>query len=814
MSNDYEENNQQSVVQDAGDIYRNTKDAYKLADKAVHKYEDYKNKQAEAKNNADKPQGKDITPQNQGQNNTPKGADIGNKPAGTTSPPQGTPVNASATGNTIGSGANATATGAGATTTGAGATATGATATGAGATATGAGATATGVGASATGAGVTGTVAVASGIPTAGVGTIVTLAVAGTVAVATAGLAVAKKIGREADEIVDRKPGKGIGGFAGLLIVLIGVIIFSSVALFTPVAGFAGLVADMKDGVTTFFVSHTEKAEFFAELFDEEEYDVELHREVNSQKGVDAQNVEVYKAITDKAIEKSFSYYMWNVLLEPDKVMLTIFDKIGVSRYSSEASIAYYLNQPYPYSLIKSDGSYYTIGDYLTGAIPEEDLNNDLNYAEILAVYCQNEDNIYTSISYDDFYNFIVQEYNSNFLYELELSDTPQWYYIDAEGVMVLCDDEEEAKAGAEEAEAEREEAEEEEEDDDEDSDEDSEEESEEESEIDSWGYFFEVKVMPYGLNELYHIADVDMDAINYATLSITNRDMLNENEKWLRAYLGNSVDLGPSYADERTYRSVCYNCYTDQGERATGRSLNQYLENSVTTNFIAGLLPEYSGGSYDDYEKIEIDLDVSDTHIINMPAHILQGNYKTKRGNGGDNGNATISSSGCIDCCYAMCAMYYNGYTEPSTYMPQISKEVSEGGYVIGESFDGATFSTDNNMIVTRINKSKLDNTDFTNIINNINCGYPVIISIEGRWEDDEGYVLHQSHRTHFIVLIGYTTDRFIVYDPGSQGTTNYGIPFTALDNVKWCSYRTTAPANADFVPSWKMHPDNPFGR
>lgn len=791
MSNDYEENNQQSVVQDAGDIYRNTKDAYKLADKAVHKYEDYKNKQAEAKNNADKPQGKDITPQNQGQNNTPKGADIGNKPAGTTSPPQGTPVNASATGNTIGSGANATA-------------------TGAGATATGAGATATGVGASATGAGVTGTVAVASGIPTAGVGTIVTLAIAGTVAVATAGLAVAKRIGREADEIVDRKPGKGIGGFAGLLIVLIGVIIFSSVALFTPVAGFAGLVADIKDGVTTFFVSHTEKAEFFTELFDEEEYDVELHREVNSQKGVDAQNVEVYKAITDKAIEKSFSYYMWNVLLEPDKVMLTIFDKIGVSRYSSEASIAYYLNQPYPYSLIKSDGSYYTIGDYLTGTIPEEDLNNDLNYAEILAVYCQNEENMYTSISYDDFYNFIVQEYNSNFLYELELSDTPQWYYIDAEGVMVLCDDEEEAKAGAEEAEAEREEAEEEEEGDDEDSDEDSDDEEEEESKIDSWGYFFEVKVMPYGLNELYHIADVDMNAINYATLSITNKDMLNENEKWLRAYLGNSVDLGPSYAEQRTYRSVNYNIYIEQDILPTGRSLNSYLDNSVTRNFIAGLLPEYSGGSYNDYEKIEIDFDESEAYIIKMPCYINQGSYKQARGNG----NKTISDNGCIDCCYAMCAMYYNGYTDASVYMPQTSKSVEDGGYVEGQNFRSDIFPADNNMIVNKTSvKGSLTNNDMAIILNNIKQGYPVIIEIKGRWEDNNGVVLHKSTNTHFIVVYGFTSSKFIVYDPGSRDTTSYGIPFDALNNVRWTSYRCTAPADANFTPLYLINADNPFG-
>ncbi len=805
MSNGYDDdsNKQQSITKDASDVYENTKNAYDTANKIKDKIENYRNNHP--KNNDTSPQGKDIS-QSQGQNTAPKGNEIGKPPTNQpATAPQGTPVNAGPTGNAIGSGASGTvASGTGGTVaSGAtGATATGATATGATAT----GATATGVGATA------GT-AVVAGAPTAGVGTIVVLAIAGTVAVATAGLAVAKKMMNEADEMVDRKPGKGIGGFGGLLIVFVGVILFTALTLFTPAIGFAGLVHDVKDGVETFFVGYTEKAEFFCELFDEEEYDIELHREVNSQIGVDAQNVEVYKAIIDKAINKSFSYYMWNVLLEPEKVILTIFDKIGISRYSSEATIAYYLNQPYPYSLIKSDGTYYTIGDYLTDAIPEEDLNNDLNYAEILAVYCQNEENIYTSISYNDFYNFIVQEYNSNFLYELELSDTPQWYYIDAEGVMVLCDDEEEAKAGAEEAEAEREEAEEaeeEEEDDDEDSDEDSDDEEEEESEIDSWGYFFEVTVMPYGLNELYHIADVDMDAINYATLSITNRDMLDENEKWLRAYLGGQVDLGPSYADERTYRSVCYNCYTNQGEKATGRSLNSYLDNSVTNNFIAGLLPEYSGGSYDDYDKIEIDFDVNEAYIINMPCYINQGSYKQPRGDG----SYTIAKKGCIDCCYAMCAMYYNGYSDASIYMPQISKSTSTGGYVSGQTFQSNIFPGDNNMNVSRIDKGKLDNNDVSVILNNISNGYPVIIEIVGYWEDDSGVVLHKSSNTHFIVLIGYTSDKFIVFDPGSTTTTQYGIPYDALDNVRWGSYRTTTPTDSNFVPSWANHPDNPFGK
>lgn len=807
MSYNYDDDNDgnQGALQDVGDIYYNTKGAYKTANKVKDKIEDYKNNHSN--HNAGKPQGKDINPQSQGQNNIPTGNDIGKQPTKPTTPPQGTPVNAGTTGSA------GTVTPVGAETMGTGATGTVASGTG-GVVASGTGGTvAGGTGGVVAGAGTTAGAAAVAGAPTAGVGTVVVLAIAGTVAVATAGLAVANKMMREADEMVDRKPGKGIGGFAGLLIVLIGIIMFSAIALFTPVAGFAGLVSDVKDGVETYFVSYTDKAEFFTELFNEEEYDVELHTEINSQIGVDAQNVEVYKAIIDKAINKSFSYYMWNVLLEPDKVILTIFDNLGISRYSSEATITVYLNKPYPYSLIKSDGTYYTIGDYLNGNIPEEDLNNDLNYAEIIAVYCQNENNIYSSISYDDFYNTMVQEYNSNFLYELELSDTPQWYYIDADGTMVYVADEEEAKAGAEEAEAIRKEREEAKADDEEEADtEDSTEENteEEEDEIDSWGYFFDVTVMPYGLNELYHIADVDMDDINYATLSITNRDMIDENEKWLRAYLGNQVYLGPSYADERSYRSVNYNRYIEQEAKPTGRSLNQYLNNSVTNNFIAGLLPEYSGGSYEDYEKIEIDFNADEAYLINMPAHILQSKYRQARGDG----NGTVASKGCIDCCYAMCAMYYNGHTNPNVYMPQISKSTANGGYVIGQSFDGATFSADNNMVVHRTDTNSLTQNDFNAIINNLNQGYPVIISIKGYWADDTGFVLHRSSNSHFITIIGYENDKFIVYDPGSTSTSQYGIPFTALDNVRWLSYRLTRPANANFVPSWANHPDNPFGK
>lgn len=606
----------------------------------------------------------------------------------------------------------------------------------------------------------TGAAAAGAGAATGGIGTVVVLAASAAVGQFTKNIQNAKNAMRDIENVVDNNKSSGSSS-KGWIVVFIFFFLVVGCLSFTPATAMSiAIKAAYNEFANSelgqYIDNCLEKVAFFKDLIYDTDMDIDIDTSVYSQSGIDSQNIIVYEAIIDKAIEKSYNQYMKNAILEPQNLIKALLEIFGLSRYDSSVAYKAYLDKPYPYTLAHSDGSYYTIGDYLDGEIPEDELNNDLNYAEIISVISQREDFNYESITFESFYEILISDNTSTLLYEMEFDTKPTWFYFDIDENPVIVESEEAAKTGADNvkkqklariadallnksitsaiATAAREAI----------------------AKETGYGYFYDATVMPYGLRELYAIAELELYGDN-STYRISNRTLLDENEIWLRGYLGNMVDLGISCEDERTPLSVSYYYYTDLDIEPTGRSLDYYLENSITNRTIFDIF-----NIWEDNETIEIDyIPTGDSVILDMTQYINQGDYpKDLRGDGPD----TIKQSGCCDCSYAMCAAYYHNKTVDI-------KKISEK-YVEGDLFQTSTFLTDYGM--TRDSESGFNTS---NIVAHITSGNPVIIKIEGKWIGTDNRILHSSSNQHFLVIVGYDANGFYLYDPGSRANTTTGV-------------------------------------
>lgn len=328
-----------------------------------------------------------------------------------------------------------------------------------------------------------------------------------------------------------------------------------------------------------------------------------------------------YKEKTNEALEYAFKEHAIAMI---EAMKAPIIEKIAGwieaaltdgFVYNESKTLQYFLDNPYPYSLKISMDHWYTIGDYLYTIgydgrdkfdsfsslksaghfkiIPEDRINDDLNYAEFTSVISQGEDYQTMGGTFEDFKKMFTEDENQELMFEMTLKDFDKgdptfyegYYYettVDSEGNVHY----EYVQVGPY-------------------HDKDN---PEFDKCIKKW-YFYKPIVKPWGLRELYKIAGVEDDLVeddvqpgDQAAANhppdkvgyddgIMNYEILDFTEKYDRVYarmgdLGNAGVrkgenyLGPSCLEQRNKLStIYYEKHTIDGKPLkTGRSANYYV--------------------------------------------------------------------------------------------------------------------------------------------------------------------------------------------------------------------------------------------
>ncbi len=155
---------------------------------------------------------------------------------------------------------------------------------------------------------------------------------------------------------------------------------------------------------------------------------------------------DVYIDATETVIERAFYSDVTRIVDGIDstdivKNMLNfVKDLFGVPTHDKSKTAKYLYDNVYPYAR-KSNGGYYSVGDFLASygynggsndafekgnytAIPTEDLFNDVNYSEIFAVITQGSKYSTDVITLDDYINLFLSKQSTRArMLELKLSD-------------------------------------------------------------------------------------------------------------------------------------------------------------------------------------------------------------------------------------------------------------------------------------------------------------------------------------------------------------------------------------------------------
>lgn len=600
--------------------------------------------------------------------------------------------------------------------------------------------------------------AVSAGAASGGIGAIAVLL-----------LEVLKKTGSEIDSVYHSADStdKEMGGIASFICVIICCLVVVLASWITPFASFAtGVISKAEEAysfVQGFFLSDKEKD--FLELFETTIYSDSLDEYINTPRKVDAANIGIYKGIIDIAIEKAFSEYAADYVWGIDS-----FIKILCQDYNYSETYNTYLAQPYPYTL-KTDAddseSYYTISQFLNGEIPETEINNDLNYAEIITVLSQREENEFESFSFSTFYDLLMSENVSKLLFELAYSETLHFGIYDALGNLLIDDSAKKymSDLGLEPSSAERE---------------DgfilTEDFMKNPPLFENGFYFHDVTVAPYGLNELYELAEIDPLENNEKFPSKINLEMLDLSENWLRRTMPKSIDLGPSFNHERDKSSLVYN-YVSDTEIPTGRSLYSYLDSSVVSK-----KPEFK-----EWDKPEDAIDQiayspsGESVILDMTTYVNQSSdpYRTI-----PIGKKTVKNIGCCVCSYAMVVGYYE---RSSVTAAKIRDIISSHVDSSRNLHYGTLLSSKGYSYVgqAQISNRYPDASRIERIVNLLTEGKPVVMNLKGYWTYN-GVTYHGTPNSHYLVIMGYDETGFYVYDPGSKNNTESGpIPYEAFNTV-----------------------------
>lgn len=634
-------------------------------------------------------------------------------------------------------------------------------------------------------AGATAGTAVGAGAATGGIGAIVVLALAALKTTADKANAEFNSLWKQTDTAEDLKG----PGFIGLLILVICIMVYSVIAV--PQAIYNVTVDQFMEAGTDFLgvvkntIIPSEKRIFFEEIFGTDSLDMTLNNRIEAYKRVDHESVEVYKKIIDHAIDTSLTEKIGAIIANPlDYISLDSMPSID--DYSEEKSVEYLKGQPYPYSLKHPDGSYYTMGDFLDGNIPENELHNDLNYAEIIAVIGQKKGNV-NMFTYSNFYDLLLNERNYSLYYEanseivyfFEAVDGTVYEDTDKDVIeTTMAQKEEEANAAADNAG---------------DANNANAAPSPTPSAAPAISYelhwYIQVNLYPYGLQELYGIIETDPHAKNATFSTKTNYEILDYNEQWIiETVKGN--DLGTTFMDKRSKFSHVYDKITaETTELATGRSLWNYIDDSFT-QVIIGIhnLPEWD---LDNIPMGNMEYDpTGESVILEMYGYINQGDYKDAyRGQSTE----TIANSGCCDCSYTMIAQYY--------HREEISIRGISRAYVVGTMFQTPTFLSAYGLTQNQ------EEFSMTSIVNYITQGTPLVFHISGIWTYN-GVTYHRTTNGHFLVIMGYDETGLYVYDPGSRSNTqNSPIPYEAFNHVNGKYIRPVHTTANDFTPFYQVN-------
>lgn len=574
------------------------------------------------------------------------------------------------------------------------------------------------------------------------------------------------------DEMLGASPektgsfGKGLTIGVATFIVLITVItsLVPAAVMFVPLA----IQRELSNLGETFYNKFTDKGTFFKELFGRDSYTVELNNIVKQSRQIDEQNIEIYKDIIDEALYRAFNEYARMYITTPfgDIDITPIFEILPSFNYKKMEEK--YLSLDYPYTLA-SGGEFYTIGEFLDGDIPKSELNNDLNYAEIISVLCQNPQYSSQFFSYSAFYDLLTSDDVANLLFEVRLSDSIEYEYTLSDGTTTTSVPSTSSQSSA--------------------------------SSVSGVSYYREGFVAPYGLKELYMIAEVSPYDSNYTHPSLLNMAVLDDNEGWLRARFGDSVDLGPVYNQTRNPKSFLYVLQTDGSAPPTGRSRYCYFDDSLNKQDSLAEIVERLHPNNSPYVYVPEGTSV----ILDMPQYICQGDYPYSY-RGTDGKGDSIKKSGCIDCSYAMCAAYYQ---QQSVDIINIS-----ANYVHNNLFDSTSF-----LAVMGLTQNWNESFSVETVTNYLTQGYPVIFYLNGLWEYEESikvetdgvisettltYQYHTSSRDHFMVIIGYDERGFYVLDPGRKTNNRSVIPYAAFEKAYAKLIRPVIPLDSDFVPHY----------
>jgi len=266
---------------------------------------------------------------------------------------------------------------------------------------------------------------------TAGTATTGTTAAAGATtmgigAIAIVVIAALKKGGDAAkqNEVVsmDEAESSSEGGLSSLLFAILIIVIIILAAIITaPAVVLLNLATNPISTVSSTAESYfalEKKQAFFNDLLGED-YDILI----TSPREMNEETIGIYKEIVDYAILQAFDTYVWNLLTDLNTYKDFLFDG-----YNPYATYQKFLDNPYPYALAKEeDGQPYTIREFLEN--PDAIENNDLNYAEIFTILCQNPQFSFANFSYSDFYDVMVSKKTTELLFEMEIGDIHYYKY-------------------------------------------------------------------------------------------------------------------------------------------------------------------------------------------------------------------------------------------------------------------------------------------------------------------------------------------------------------------------------------------------
>jgi len=328
-----------------------------------------------------------------------------------------------------------------------------------------------------------------------------------------------------------------------------------------------------------------------------EEYDYDVPNKVAALKYKDATNTAVKKAFTEQMISivdvlDSYAQSLYGIIK-------SLIDGYVYAKEDRKLTIKSLYENPYPYSTAKSGGSFYKIGNYLAAmgfggdaygvfeeegysAMPEDKINDDLNFDEVNAVMTEgNKYNTDNSKLEEYIKLFTESEKAMSNMYEMKAVTTFYgYYYLDVEeddgegGTRTVTkkfrtgDHEKSPEGPKEEAESKG-------------------------SEIEyPIHYYFKITVKPFGLHELYELSGANPKA-KFQFKYHTNIEHLDTIEQYDRLWCRMDEDgdgtitkeenyLGPSYADKRDHTSTIFGEGMDmEGNSSpvtTGRSAWVYI--------------------------------------------------------------------------------------------------------------------------------------------------------------------------------------------------------------------------------------------